>query len=398
MTPGTCKRMLMPVVALLIAQAAFAEPVDVIFETTAGNFTLSLDETRAPASVENFLNYVDGGFYDNTVFHRVIPGFVVQGGGFEPGMRKKQTLDPIANESGNGLTNRRGTISMARTRNPDSATSQFFINVADNRNLDSSDSQPGYAVFGEISSGMEVIDQIVTVPTQSVGRYSDVPAREILILSARRADSAVANAAPRTQPDERYIAGQHYTVLKQAVPTRDAGKVEVVKAFSYGCTPCYSLEPVIAQWYQQQSSDVDFWQFPAVWNEPMKLYAKTFFAAEQLGVLGKTHVPLFTAIVVQQKKLSNEEELAEFFAQQGISRDAFTQAFNSASVAREVDRAEKRVRSYNLASAPEFIVNGKYRVDRMRAGGPAEMLEVVSFLVAKERELLRGTTYGSTEH
>jgi cyclophilin family peptidyl-prolyl cis-trans isomerase len=166
-----------------------AEPVQVVLETSLGEVTLELYPAKAPETVRNFLDYVDSGFYSNTLFHRVIPGFVVQGGGYEPGFREKPTKKPVRNEATNGLANKRGTISMARTPVVDSATSQFFINVADNRALDHRDRSErgfGYAVFGEVTDGMDVVDRIVAVPTTRMGPHQDVPRQDVLIVSARR--------------------------------------------------------------------------------------------------------------------------------------------------------------------------------------------------------------------
>lgn len=157
------------------------------FETTLGNFTVELFDTEAPITTDNFRQYVRDGFYDGLIFHRVIPGFVVQGGGMEPGMRQRPNRSPIKNEAANGLQNLRGTLSMARTGVIDSATSQFFINVQDNPNLDHRGESPsmfGYAVFGKVTEGMEVVDQIVSVPTTSAGFHQDVPAQDVVILKA----------------------------------------------------------------------------------------------------------------------------------------------------------------------------------------------------------------------
>ncbi len=155
--------------------------------TSMGPITLELDEERAPRTVENFLNYVRSGHYDNTVFHRVINGFMIQGGGFEPGMRQKSTAKPIANEATNGLKNTRYTVAMARTSDPHSATAQFFINVADNDFLDHTAPTPqnwGYCVFGRVLDGTEVVDRIKGVATMRFGMHQDVPDQEILIESA----------------------------------------------------------------------------------------------------------------------------------------------------------------------------------------------------------------------
>ena len=157
----------------------------VLLTTSAGNIELQLDSQKAPVSVENFLKYVNSGFYNNTTFHRVIPGFMVQGGGFNEQMQQKQPNPPIKNEADNGLRNTRGTIAMARTADKDSATSQFFINVADNAFLDHGQRDFGYAVFGKVVKGMDVADKISQVPSHNVGPYQNVPSKPIVILSAK---------------------------------------------------------------------------------------------------------------------------------------------------------------------------------------------------------------------
>ncbi len=156
---------------------ATANP-QVLLSTSLGDITLELDPVKAPITTGNFLDYVGSGHYDGTIFHRVIPGFMVQGGGFTAGMDQKPTRAPIANEADNGLKNARGTIAMARTSEPHSASSQFFINLQDNDFLDHTAKTPqgwGYTVFGKVVVGMEVIDQIAQVPTGKHGPHSDVP-------------------------------------------------------------------------------------------------------------------------------------------------------------------------------------------------------------------------------
>lgn len=151
-------------------------------ETSLGDFTLRLDARRAPLSTANFLEYVESGFYEGTVFHRVIPGFMAQGGGFTAELRQKPTRDPIPNESGNGLRNERGSIAMARTNDPHSATAQFYVNLVDNPALDPNPDRWGYAVFGEVIEGMETLDAIADVPTGPRGRMPrDVPQSNIVI-------------------------------------------------------------------------------------------------------------------------------------------------------------------------------------------------------------------------
>ncbi|MEU1288192.1 peptidylprolyl isomerase [Kitasatospora sp. NPDC005856] len=155
--------------------------------TNHGDIVLRLDADKAPATVENFLRYVRDGFYDGTVFHRVIDNFMVQGGGMEPGMKQKKTRTPIRNEADNGLKNTRYTVAMARTGDPHSATAQFFINVADNAFLDHSGKNVqgwGYAVFGEVVEGQDVVDAIKAVPTASKSGHQDVPKQDVIITKA----------------------------------------------------------------------------------------------------------------------------------------------------------------------------------------------------------------------
>lgn len=162
---------------------------EVLLETTSGDILVELYPDKAPETVANFLRYVDEGFYDNTIFHRVIPGFMIQGGGMTTKMSEKPTHEPVKNEADNGLKNERGAIAMARTMDPHSATAQFFINHADNNFLDHRSPTPdgwGYAVFGKVIDGMDVVDKIAKVKTKSVGGYDDVPTDMVLITKASR--------------------------------------------------------------------------------------------------------------------------------------------------------------------------------------------------------------------
>jgi len=155
-------------------------------QTTLGQITIELDEENAPISTENFLSYVNDGFYDQTIFHRVIPGFMIQGGGFTVQMAQKKANAPIKNEADNGLKNLRGTLAMARTQVVDSATCQFFINLADNDFLNHQGNSPhayGYAVFGRVTEGMEVVDEIAKVKTDNYGQHQDVPKEPVMIQS-----------------------------------------------------------------------------------------------------------------------------------------------------------------------------------------------------------------------
>jgi peptidyl-prolyl cis-trans isomerase B (cyclophilin B) len=161
--------------------------MSVILHTNHGDITLELDAENAPASTANFLQYVRDGHYNNTLFHRVIPGFMIQGGGMEPGMKQKGTRKPVANEATNGVKNKNYTVAMARTSEPHSATAQFFINVADNEFLDytaPSANGWGYCVFGKVVAGKDVVDKIKAVPTATVGFHQNVPKDDVLILTA----------------------------------------------------------------------------------------------------------------------------------------------------------------------------------------------------------------------
>jgi cyclophilin family peptidyl-prolyl cis-trans isomerase len=167
--------------------AAAADGMSVRIATSKGDIVVALDAGKAPKTVANFLAYVDAGFYDGTIFHRVIEDFMIQGGGFDRDMNKKATGEPVENEAANGLKNQRGTIAMARTSDPHSATAQFFINHRDNANLDHPSFDGwGYAVFGEVTSGMDVVDTIAGTPTTRRGGMRDVPSEPVTIESISR--------------------------------------------------------------------------------------------------------------------------------------------------------------------------------------------------------------------
>jgi len=189
------------VFSLLVVSAATVQAADpspksspsknpsVLMKTSMGEITIELDQLQAPISVKNFLDYVDSKFYDGTIYHRVIPGFMIQGGGFTPNMQQKPTKAPIKNEAGNGLKNATGTIAMARTGIVDSATAQFFINVADNSQLNHRDESPagyGYAVFGKVTAGMDVVKKIEAVKTTARPPHQNVPETPVVIESVTR--------------------------------------------------------------------------------------------------------------------------------------------------------------------------------------------------------------------
>jgi cyclophilin family peptidyl-prolyl cis-trans isomerase len=166
---------------------AMSTATSVMMKTSKGDLTIELDAQSAPKTVENFLNYARAGHYDGTIFHRVIANFMIQGGGFTPDMKQKGTNPPIVNESSNGLSNKKYTIAMARTSIPDSATSQFFINVTDNDFLDKANSRDrvGYCVFGKVTSGTDVVEAIKAVPTTTKNGHGDVPVDTVLIESVQ---------------------------------------------------------------------------------------------------------------------------------------------------------------------------------------------------------------------
>jgi peptidyl-prolyl cis-trans isomerase A (cyclophilin A) len=173
---------------VLVANPAPAQskPDTVVFKSSLGDLTIALFNRAAPVTVKNFLAYVDSGFYNGTIFHRVIPGFVIQGGGYNKNLVRRPTFPPIKNESDNGLKNERGTLSMARTQDPNSATSQFFVSLVDNSGLDFKGEGTGYAVFGKVIAGMDVVDKIAKVQTETRGGFQDIPKDPVFIISAKR--------------------------------------------------------------------------------------------------------------------------------------------------------------------------------------------------------------------
>lgn len=183
------KKLLLAGCFAALSGAALAAPAPrVLLNTNLGEIELELNQEKAPISVENFLSYVDNKRYDGTVFHRVIPGFMIQGGGFDKYMQQRSTNSPIKNEADNGLLNERGTLAMARTQAVDSATMQFFINLKDNEFLNHGSRDFGYAVFGKVVRGMEVVDKIAQQRTSNYGMHQNVPVESIIIESAQRLD------------------------------------------------------------------------------------------------------------------------------------------------------------------------------------------------------------------
>lgn len=188
-----------------LAQAEDSTMQKILIQTNMGNITIALDRSKAPATVDNFLDYVKNGFYNNTLFHRVIPGFMVQGGGFTTDFQQKPTNAPVKNEANNGLKNVRGSIAMARTSDPNSATAQFFINLKDNAFLDYTGPTPsgyGYAVFGQVVDGMDVVDKIAQVKTGAKMGHQDVPMESVVINSVTLASASDAKGKSSEKSEE----------------------------------------------------------------------------------------------------------------------------------------------------------------------------------------------------
>jgi len=197
---------LLVLVAAVAAPAVAANP-RVTIETTKGTIVIELEQAKAPITVGNFLEYVKSGFYDGTIFHRVIPNFMIQGGGFTAQMEQKPTRPPIVNESANGLLNKRGTLAMARTSDPSSATAQFFINLVNNSFLDKASAQDGvgYCVFGKVVDGMKVVDAIAAVQTGNQGPLQNVPLQPVVITKA----SVVTSSQPAKPPAAQGSGQKH---------------------------------------------------------------------------------------------------------------------------------------------------------------------------------------------
>jgi thiol:disulfide interchange protein DsbA len=207
--------------------------------------------------------------------------------------------------------------------------------------------------------------------------------RQLLLAMSLLVSLFMVTACARAQ--NQYEAGKHYEVLPQPVATRDPARIEVVEVFWYGCIHCFHFEPMIEAWTPKLGADVDFHGSPAMWNASMKTHAQAYFAAEALGVLDKVHLPLFKAMNEEKKRLASAEEIAPIFTAAGVSKSDFEDAFESFGVLNQVALADSRARSYRVQGTPELVVNGKYRVSASQAGGQAEMLKVVDFLIGQER-------------
>ena len=182
-----------------------------------------------------------------------------------------------------------------------------------------------------------------------------------------------------------FVVGTHFDLITPAVRTANPAKIEVVEFFWYGCGHCYNFEPLISQWKKTLGDDVDFHPSPAVWNKAMELHAKSYYVAEVLGVVDTMHLILFQAMNVDKKRLSSEAEVEALFTANGVSAEDFKKAVASFGVSSQAKQAASRAQSAKITGTPEMMVNGKYRVSTRKAGSQAKMLEVVNFLIEKER-------------
>ncbi|MGK2913917.1 MAG: thiol:disulfide interchange protein DsbA/DsbL [Porticoccaceae bacterium] len=187
-------------------------------------------------------------------------------------------------------------------------------------------------------------------------------------------------------PAADYREGQQYKTLPTPVRTSDASRIEVTEVFWYGCSHCFSFEPLVDKWAHTLPADVVLARSPAIWHPTMELHARAFYTAKALGVLDKLHLPLYEAMNLRKAKLASEQEIRELFIANGVPLDKFTQTFNSFGVTSAIKQADARQRGYQVEGTPEMIVNGKYRVTAAMAGGQEGMLKVVDFLVAQERK------------
>ncbi|MBY4678682.1 thiol:disulfide interchange protein DsbA/DsbL [Marinobacterium arenosum] len=188
--------------------------------------------------------------------------------------------------------------------------------------------------------------------------------------------------------EESFQAGKHYIELPQAVKTADPAKVEVVEMFGYPCPHCNSFEPVLHSWEQKVAGDVDFKRIPVVFGRSWEPFARAYYTAELMKVLDKTHQATFSAVHVERRRLRSQEDLAELYGKLGVDSDKFNKYFNSFAVNAKLNQGNSKARSYEITGVPSLVVNGKYRVTAASAGGQAKMLEVVNFLIEKERKAL----------
>ncbi len=196
---------------------------------------------------------------------------------------------------------------------------------------------------------------------------------------------AVAANADDTAAAVSYQEGVHYQELATPIATSNPEKIEVTEVFWYGCGHCFQFEPLVKKWQEKQAADVNFVKSPAMWNSVMETHARAFYTAKALGVLSQMNQPLFDALNVERKLLENADEIADVFVKQGLDKNAFLKAFNSFGVTSQVRLADANARGYGITGTPELVVDGRYRVSSGMAGGQAQMLDVVDYLVAKLR-------------
>ena len=185
--------------------------------------------------------------------------------------------------------------------------------------------------------------------------------------------------------DSQYKAGKHYEVLKTPVRTSDPERIEVVEVFWYGCSHCFSFEPMVNTWASQQPKDVNFSHSPAIWHKSMELHARAYYTAKALKVLEPVHLAIFEAMNLKKNKLASKEAIAEIFVGQGVDLDKFNKTFDSFGVVSATKQADARQRSYGIKGTPEMVVNGKYRLSAKMAGGQGGMLKVANYLIKLER-------------
>ncbi|OUS06172.1 disulfide bond formation protein DsbA [Gammaproteobacteria bacterium 54_18_T64] len=192
----------------------------------------------------------------------------------------------------------------------------------------------------------------------------------------------IANIAAAAQ----YTAGTHYEVLDTPVRTSDPKRIEVAEVFWYGCSHCFSFEPMVSTWAKQQPEDVNFVHSPAIWHKNMELHARAYYTAKALKVLGPVHLAIFEAMNLKKDKLASKEAIAKIFVAQGVDLDKFNKTFDSFGVVSATKQADARQRSYGVKGTPEMVVNGRYRLSAKMAGGQGQMLEVADYLIAIERK------------
>lgn len=195
-----------------------------------------------------------------------------------------------------------------------------------------------------------------------------------------------ASTMPANAPATPYVEGRHYRRVPTPVRTSDPHSIEVTEVFWYGCSHCFSFEPLVEKWSHTLPTDVVLVRSPAIWHPAMELHARAFYTAKALGVLDKLHQPLYEALNLRKAKLASEQEIAELFVSNGVALDNFTKTFNSFGVTSAIKQADARQRGYQIEGTPEMVVNGKYRVTAAMAGGQEGMLKVVDFLIAQERK------------